>query len=65
MMVYYSLQHRIENISTKQTINFSTERKDELYLTFTIQLTHIKEKYYQKYYKLQDLAAQVGGIVGL
>ena len=33
------------------------------FASYTFQLNNIIEKYYRKYYKLQDFAAQVGGIL--
>ena len=34
----------------------------DTFISFSIQLNNIKEVYYRKYYKIQDLLAQVGGI---
>ena len=34
------------------------------FVLFTLQFNNIKELYYRKYYKFQDLAAQTGGIYG-
>ena len=38
------------------------QRDSKTFVSFTVQLNNIREVYYRKYYKLQDLAAQVGGI---
>lgn len=38
------------------------ERQSESFVSFSIQLNNVKEMYYRKYSKIQDLAAQVGGI---
>lgn len=38
------------------------QRDSKTMVSFSVQLNNIKEMYYRKYYKLQDLAAQVGGI---
>jgi len=44
------------------TKDINYDRKSSNFITFTLQLNNIIEKYYRKYYKLQDLAAQVGGV---
>lgn len=38
------------------------QRDSKTMISFSVQLNNVKEMYYRKYYKLQDLAAQVGGI---
>ena len=43
--------------------NKADERTGEHFLTLTLQLNNIIEKYQRKYYKLQDYAAQVGGVI--
>ena len=37
-------------------------QKTQYFASYTIQFNNIKQLYYRKYYKLQDLAAQVGGV---
>ena len=39
------------------------ERDSSTFLTLSIELDNTLQKYQRKYYKLQDLAAQVGGVV--
>ena len=41
-------------------INYN--RTSPNFVTYTLQLNNIIEKYQRKYYKIQDLAAQVGGV---
>ena len=41
------------------------ERDSSTFLTLSIELDNTFQKYQRKYYKLQDLAAQVGGIVNV
>ena len=41
-------------------INYN--RTSPNFITYTLQLNNIIEKYQRKYYKIQDLAAQVGGV---
>ena len=38
------------------------QRDSDNFVSFSIQLNNIMDGYYRKYYKLQDLAAQAGGI---
>ena len=38
------------------------QKSDTFFAQYTMQFNNVKEIYYRKYYKLQDLAAQVGGI---
>ena len=38
------------------------DRTTPNFITYTLQLNNIIEKYQRKYYKIQDLAAQVGGV---
>ena len=54
VMDHFKLDSMVENtIYQRDSLNF---------ISLSIQLNNIKESYYRKYYKLQDLAAQVGGI---
>ena len=39
------------------------DRDSSTFLTLSIQLDNTFQKYQRKYYKLQDFAAQVGGVV--
>ena len=41
------------------------ERDSSTFLTLSIQLDNTFQKYQRKYYKLQELAAQVGGVVNI
>ena len=47
------------------TKDINYDRKSSNFITFTLQLNNIIEKYHRKYYKLQDLAAQVGGVYNI
>ena len=44
-------------------INYN--RTSPNFITYTLQLNNIIEKYQRKYYKIQDLAAQVGGVYNI
>jgi hypothetical protein len=44
-------------------INYN--RTSPNFVTYTLQLNNIIEKYQRKYYKIQDLAAQVGGVYNI
>ena len=41
------------------------QKSETFFAQYTMQFNNIKEIYYRKYYKIQDLAAQVGGIFKL
>ena len=43
--------------------NIVFERDSETFMSLSIELDNIIEKFQRKYYKIQDLAAQVGGII--
>ncbi len=45
------------------TSNIVFERDSDTFMSLSIELDNIIEKFQRKYYKIQDLAAQVGGII--
>ena len=47
------------------TKDINYNRTSPNFATLTLQLNNIIEKYHRKYYKLQDLAAQVGGVYNI
>ena len=60
----FSTSNKINSFKLSDIIsNKADERTGDHFLTLTLQLDNIIEKYQRKYYKLQDYAAQVGGVI--
>ena len=60
----FTTSNKINSFKLSDMItNKADERTGEHFLTLTLQLNNVIEKYQRKYYKLQDYAAQVGGVI--
>ena len=59
----FTTENKQETFKLDNMVDYTIyQRESETFVSFSIQLNNIKEIYYRKYYKFQDLAAQVGGI---
>ena len=60
----FTTNNKISTFKTEKIIrNLRTKNNnEENFISLSIQLNNYIEKYHRKYYKIQDLAAQVGGV---
>ena len=62
---FLSTNHVTDTFKVENLRELTILQKSDFFAQYTIQFNNIKEMYYRKYYKIQDLAAQVGGIFKL
>jgi hypothetical protein len=61
----FSIYNEKNNFTIDNLIDFTIYNRNDTILSFSIQLNNVIEKYSRNYYKIHDLAAEIGGIYSI